>query len=88
MKERLAEYRKPTQGTLQEYIIREALIDNDGADLYVCYHNISVNSLRTLENKEIKYALSLNMKILHRISTPNPYLAQLANGACKKLIED
>jgi len=89
LRERLHEYRKPTQGTLQEYYIHQALIDNDGAELYVYVANVSdIKSLRNLETNEIRSARTAKLNLLNRSESLQPYIKELATEACKKLLKD
>jgi hypothetical protein len=93
LKERLKEYQSPTLGTLQEYFIRQALLHSEGGNLYICTDDdlgdlSDVKKRRALEDHEKRAAWNAKQKLLNRSKPLDPYVADLADEACKQLLKD
>jgi hypothetical protein len=90
LKERLREYRKPTQGTLQEYFLHQAFVDNAEAQLYISpfAYLSSMRERRELEHAELTAARAAKRNLLNRGASLPPYVKQLATEACSRLLDD
>jgi hypothetical protein len=91
--DRLKEYWRPTLGTLQEYFIRQALIDNGSTNLFICSFEenileMSANHCRFIETSEINAARDAKFKLLNRDKALDDYGKKISMKACESMLED